>query len=420
MDNEIEQDNFVQRLRQMEREYDQGRRWSRKELLELYPFYGGKAEKFNPSISLEKRIAKLKVDALRTQSARNRQDRTYTFGRKDLSEQVNTPIWMDSIMTAPIYAYSEKWSPEKKQKHQTQFAERVEEAMEDDEIFDLAIDIAEMAHANPQLSEVLPLTSEQHCSSTASERAQSQAQIEIWNETGYMATVYGVDMKAETEIMEALPCGITERYLDEHRSYRNIKRSSNFKVEEAERFPIDGDCFPDIIDRIESNLNCQDIWHFRVAFKNVSTVRKKRKSRTFIKEIEQNSQIQNRVACRKCLCNTQLYEDPHKLFEYGMISRKLFNYRIKFARSNGYSCKILCAQKISDHTIQYDIHNYPMAVYKPQMHKCAWYYTSNSLKIQSTKQVYIDKVRVECGQKKFRKKNLSLDDPYWNTVVWDF
>lgn len=418
MNNEINNDRFVKRLRQMELEYSQGKRWTRSELIELYPFYGGKAAKFNPSLSLEKRIAKLEFEASAAQERLEaRKNKTYTFGRTDLSEQVNRPMWMDSIMSSPIYTYSEKWVPEQIQKHQTQFAEKVEEALDTDELLNLAVDIAEVTNIDPYLGDVLPATNvDQTLRTEKLKGSQRQGQIEIWSENGYMSTIYGTDMNPEPEIMEPIPNDEVEEYLREHTSYKNINLHSNFKVEEVKQFPINGDCFPHIVEKIESYLECQDIWRFRLAFDNVTKSAKKERSRTFIKEITQDCHLQTSITRKTCICNTQLYDNPWKLQHYGPIARRLFNYRIRFSRVKGYSYKIICQQKPSSHAKQHQACDNLLTVRAYQQNKKV-YYEKNNLKIYTIPQIRYNKVRMKFGLERHWKENFLLNDPYWNEIT---
>lgn len=414
MTNEIDNDRFVMRLRQMELEYSQGRRWTRSELSDLYPFYGGKDTKFNPSISLEKRITKLKIEAAAAQERLEaRKNQTYTFGRTTFSEQVNKPMWMDSIMSSPIYTYSKEWVPEQIQEHKNQFAEKVEEALETEEIFNLAVDIAEVTNIDPYFGDILPATNVDETLTTGKlKSSQRQAQIEIWSENGYMSTIYGTDMQPEPEVMGSIPYDEEEKHPCEHISYKGINLHSNFKVEEVQQFPINGDHFPHIIEKVESYLECQDIWSFRIAFDNVVRNAKKERTRTFIKDVVNDCHLRKSMTRKTCICNTNLYDNTWKLQQYGPIARRLFNYRIKFAKAKGYSYKIICRQQPFDHTLQHLANKRQLTVRAYQQDK-EKYYDTNNLVIRTIQQARYNKVKMKFGQGRYWREYSLLYEPYW-------
>lgn len=335
--------------------------WTKDELRDIVPMYKGKPSRFDPKYMRDLLITKRQPKAPRA-----------TVSRPMVSE----PLWMNSIMGPPPTFFSFRGPIPT----QDEVAEKIKTIEDSKQPFiELAIDVVEIAAANPQMGEILPQDNE-----PPAEEPENQCfSIDVWTQRGYIGNIHH---PRETASSISNPCFVSqdEVGLD---SFQTIKAkvASDFKIENAPPFPLNYEQFPNIIDEIEGYLSCFEKLNFRLAFSNMKTepycrIKETRESSSEVKE--------ERIAPRACVCETRIFKNTKVLQREGKMGRFIFNHCFSLASQTPYAVRVtLQSVKETNHTYQcrYEMTNSRYA--SQRLDKHGWSYDASSIKVQIGKKV---------------------------------
>ena len=149
--------------------------------------------------------------------------------------------------------------------------------MHEEKMLHLATIVVEAASALPTLGETLPAND----SIRSFQKARVLPKEKKINNIPIVSTQGQIGIFCPNTILDAnfsehseIVLSNSDHLLDsmeqtEHGNIMKICSASNFVLEEEYHFPMSRSQFPEIIERIESHLNCDKIFSFRCAFGNV-------------------------------------------------------------------------------------------------------------------------------------------------------
>lgn len=353
--------------------------------------------------------------------------------RTHFSEVVNRPLWMDSIMGAPIFEIPEMRLVQEQYEAGIAKASLLQQHKED-EMLQLGIALVELSHADPFLGNILPanhshndqVTQQRNEGIESSNKHQIDMErpttnIEVWSENEFMGTLFGEKQAIipVNEVMESIPAEITSNVIDGHRSIR-IRSESSFKLEEEACFPITKTQYPGIISQIEQYLNCRDKFNFRLAFNNVAIDRDRK-----VLDIHpaERSQYDGRssVKMRTCICTTQLFHQTNYLRGVSSQARKLFNEHIRFRPGTGTYVKVQLGYKQAHHQEVVLLKQEPFPMYVTEKTKVAWFYQCEQANIEHVGFTPINHLRrVRCGLKGRKMISRHPKSQKWKEESWIF
>jgi hypothetical protein len=232
--------------------------------------------------------------------------------------------------------------------------------------------IAEAMNADPLLSEVLPVTTEEmerfdHDKRTYSREAEIAIHAVRYNMGGRNLATYVpyTVFDKETNLRSEKLIGGSNTIAKSRKIGRDRKAPiktttlSKLKIEDEEIFFFDINCHSEVIRRIESFLTCKERFNLRAAFTNVSSdkpiSRRSLQTTHHIAEIERQDTY---MIERRCICQTELYNSINSIRHYGSMMRVIYNNNMTFRQRDPFDveCELFCSIKpcTNRHKHEYD------------------------------------------------------------------
>ncbi|XP_023722660.1 uncharacterized protein LOC111872733 [Cryptotermes secundus] len=234
---------------------------------------------------------------------------------------------------------------------------QMEEVLMNTVLLEVGSAVAEAMHSEPQLGHVLPITNKiesfEH-TYLSSKDFRNKIHSVVYTKDGYVQGVMQPNLILNDRNKDSRDeLLMRSNKHDIHTATKSVMvksvQMSKFNIEKDCKFPINAQNYPNIIETIESSLNCFEKFQFRASFSNVSFIRQR--------EIEPQNPIVTRMLSaeaienlkhqrfRKCICQTQLYKHLDKYKRFGSMMRLLYNNMLTFNKSQIYHTALQCEIK---------------------------------------------------------------------------